>query len=326
MTMLRGKRILLVDRDQGIRKSLTIFFRSIDDCIVSTAENGRQALQILKNEHFDFILCDLLLPDMTGKDCIARMQSLCKDTRTILMVPYGSMESRQSASELMDFLCLEKPFSGEEVAAFLAAMGPLTKKTKTAQGQNPFETYEQTSNPQGSEIPDRRNCMKEEQSMIDKEEDLFEDEDSQKDKYLTFHLAGEDYGVEIRYVTEIIGIQKITEVPDMPDFIRGVINLRGKVIPVMDVRTRFRLPSREYDERTCIIVVDINESAVGLLVDEVREVADIPEAQVEAPPATGKGSGSGYIQGMGKLDNEVKIILNVNRLLNDGELEQMEAA
>jgi purine-binding chemotaxis protein CheW len=168
--------------------------------------------------------------------------------------------------------------------------------------------------------------MQEEQSMIDRQEDLSDDEDSQKDKYLTFHLAGEDYGIEIRHVTEIIGIQKITVVPDMPDFIRGVINLRGKVIPVMDMRTRFRLPSRDYDERTCIIVVDINESAVGLIVDEVREVADIPAGQVEAPPATGKNRGGSYIHGMGKLGNEVKIILNVNRLLNNGELDQLEAA
>ena len=168
--------------------------------------------------------------------------------------------------------------------------------------------------------------MKEEQTMIDQEEDLFEDEDSQKDKYLTFHLAGEDYGVEIRYVTEIIGIQKITEVPDMPDFVRGVINLRGKVIPVMDVRTRFRLPPREYDERTCIIVVDINESSVGLVVDEVRDVADIPAAQVEPPPVTVKSRGGSYIQGLGKLDNEVKIILNVNRLLNDEEFELITEA
>ena len=170
--------------------------------------------------------------------------------------------------------------------------------------------------------------MSEKKELIDRDDDFYdEDEDAQKDKYLTFHLAGEDYGIEIRYVTEIIGIQKITEVPDMPDFIRGVINLRGKVIPVMDVRTRFRLPSREYDERTCIIVVDINESSVGLVVDEVREVADIPEAQVEPPPATGQTKGGSYIQGLGKLDNEVKIILNVNRLLNDGELEPLiEAA
>jgi purine-binding chemotaxis protein CheW len=166
--------------------------------------------------------------------------------------------------------------------------------------------------------------MQEKQSLIDQEDNFFEDEDGQKGKYLTFQLAGEGYGIEIRYVTEIIGIQKITEVPDMPDFVRGMINLRGKVIPVMDVRTRFRLPPQEYHERTCIIVVDINESAVGLVVDEVREVADIPEAQIEAPPASASGMGSRYIQGIGKLNNEVKIILNVNRLLSDGELRQLE--
>ncbi len=169
--------------------------------------------------------------------------------------------------------------------------------------------------------------MAEKKELIDRDDDLYDDdEDAQKDKYLTFHLAGEDYGIEIRYVTEIIGIQKITEVPDMPDFVRGVINLRGKVIPVMDVRTRFRLPPRDYDERTCIIVVDINESSVGLVVDEVREVVDIPENQVEPPPTAGKTSGSRFIQGMGKLDDEVKILLNVGRLLSDDELQKLEAA
>lgn len=156
------------------------------------------------------------------------------------------------------------------------------------------------------------------------DDDLYDDdEDTQKDKYLTFHLAEEDYGLEIRFVTEIIGIQKITDVPDMPDFIKGVINLRGKVIPVMDVRTRFHLASREYDERTCIIVVNINNSSVGLVVDEVREVADIPADQVEAPPRAGKSKGSRYIQGMGKIDEEVKILLNVNQLLYEEELEQI---
>jgi len=152
------------------------------------------------------------------------------------------------------------------------------------------------------------------------DEDLLEDdEDTQKDKYLTFHLAGEDYGIEIRYVTEIIGIQKITDVPDMPPFIRGVINLRGKVIPVMDVRTRFRLPARDYDERTCIIVVDISNCAIGLVVDQVNEVADIPEAQVEPPPKTGKGTSSRFIKGMGKMGDEVKILLDVGMILLDEE-------
>lgn len=146
------------------------------------------------------------------------------------------------------------------------------------------------------------------------EDDFYENEDTQRDKYLTFHLAAEDYGIEIKYVTEIIGIQKITEVPDMPRFIKGVINLRGKVIPVMDVRKRFGLPSREYDVRTCIIVVNINESAIGLVVDEVREVVDIPARQVEPPPKTGSGAGSGFVQGIGKVGDEVKIILDITQL------------
>lgn len=157
-------------------------------------------------------------------------------------------------------------------------------------------------------------------------EEAFEEgwnEDTQKGKFLTFHLANEDYGIEIRYVTEIIGIQKITEVPDMPDFVRGVINLRGKVIPVMDVRTRFHLPPREYDDRTCIIVVNINEMAVGLVVDKVNEVADIPESQIEPAPRSARGNGR-YIKGMGKIGEEVKILLDVSRLLGESELGQMD--
>jgi len=153
-----------------------------------------------------------------------------------------------------------------------------------------------------------------------------DEEDTQKDKYLTFHLAGEDYGVEIIYVIEIIGIQRITELPDMPDFVKGVINLRGKVIPVMDVRTRFRLPRRDYDDRTCIIVVNINDATVGLVVDEVREVASIPGDQVEPPPQTLKSAGSRFIQGMGKMGMDVKILLNVEKLLYEEELAQIQAA
>ncbi|NOQ51562.1 MAG: chemotaxis protein CheW [Desulfuromonadaceae bacterium] len=150
-------------------------------------------------------------------------------------------------------------------------------------------------------------------------------EDTQKDKYLTFHLAGEDYGIEICYVIEIIGIQNITDVPDMPAFIRGVINLRGKVIPVMDVRARFSLPDRDYDDRTCIIVVNIDGTEVGLVVDEVSEVADIPEASVEPPPRTGKGTGGQYIQGMGKIGKEVKILLNIHKLLFSEEMMALVA-
>jgi purine-binding chemotaxis protein CheW len=141
-----------------------------------------------------------------------------------------------------------------------------------------------------------------------------QNEDTLKDKFLTFSLADEDYGIEIRYVIEIIGIQKITKVPNLPIFIKGVINLRGKVIPVMDVRARFGLPARDYDERTCIVVVDIDGAAMGLVVDHVNEVADIHEDQVEPPPASSHVHSGRYVSGIGKMQDSVKILLDIERL------------
>ena len=158
------------------------------------------------------------------------------------------------------------------------------------------------------------------QNTYDLDDDLFDDEDTQKDKYLTFRIASEDYGIAIANVTEIIGIQSITEIPEMADYIKGVINLRGKVIPVMDVRLRFKLPPRDYDERTCIVVVEIDGTSVGLVVDRVNEVADIPEEQVEPAPKS-KRKGGSYIQGIGKIGQEVKILLDINRILYEDELE-----
>ncbi len=154
------------------------------------------------------------------------------------------------------------------------------------------------------------------------EEDDEEGEDTQEDKFLTFVLKQEEYGIEIRHVTEIIGIQNITEVPDMPHYIKGVINLRGKVIPVMDVRMRFGLEERDYDDRTCIIVINIDEQSVGLIVDRVSEVLDIPKGEVEPPPKVKRGESSRFIKGMGKVGDRVKILLNAHQLLfnfNKGE-------
>ncbi len=149
------------------------------------------------------------------------------------------------------------------------------------------------------------------------EEDDEEGEDTQEDKFLTFVLNKEEFGIEIRHVTEIIGIQNITEVPDLPHYIKGVINLRGKVIPVMDVRLRFALVERPYDDRTCIIVINIDEQSVGLIVDRVSEVLDIPKSGIEPPPRVNMGESSRFIQGMGKVGDQVKILLNANQLLFD---------
>jgi len=148
-------------------------------------------------------------------------------------------------------------------------------------------------------------------------------EDTQEGKFLTFSLGNEEYGIAIRNVTEIIGIQNVTDLPDMPGYIKGVINLRGKVIPVIDVRLRFELKERDYDERTCIIVVSINEMAVGLIVDSVSEVIDIPASDIEPSPRVKKGESSRFIQGLGKVNDEVKILLDIQNLLFDTNLESI---
>ncbi|MFH1999459.1 MAG: chemotaxis protein CheW [Planctomycetota bacterium] len=148
-----------------------------------------------------------------------------------------------------------------------------------------------------------------------------EDEDTMKNKFLGFRIGEEDYGIEIRYVMEIVEIQKITEIPETVDYIRGVINLRGKVIPVIDVRLRFHLSMKEYDSRTCIIVVNLENTVVGLIVDSVAEVVDISEEQIAPPPMVQQTPESGFIMGIGITEEGVRILLNVRKVVLDSELE-----
>ncbi|MCM8533737.1 MAG: chemotaxis protein CheW [Lentisphaeraceae bacterium] len=153
---------------------------------------------------------------------------------------------------------------------------------------------------------------------------LEEDQDTQKDKYLTFHIGSEEYAIEIKYVTEIIGMLKVTEVPQTPSYIKGVINLRGKVIPVMDIRLRFGMEPRDYDERTCVIVVHINENTVGLVVDTVSEVLDIPHSNIETSGQLSNASDNNFISGMGKVEDRIKMVIDVDALLFR-DREQIEA-
>ncbi|MEN8908222.1 MAG: chemotaxis protein CheW, partial [Clostridiales bacterium] len=115
-------------------------------------------------------------------------------------------------------------------------------------------------------------------------ENINELEDTQKDKYLTFQLDKESYGIEIKYVTEIIGIQKITEIPELPNFVKGIINLRGKIIPVIDVRLKFGKQYKEYNDRTSIVVIEIKDTLVGLIFDVVSEVLSIVDSNIVDPP------------------------------------------
>lgn len=157
---------------------------------------------------------------------------------------------------------------------------------------------------------------RDDENLLDEDED----EDTIKDMFLTFQLGQEDYGIEISHVTEIVGMQNITEVPDMPNFVKGVVNLRGQVIPVIDMRLRFRMSPREYDERTCIVVVDIQNIQLGLVVDTVNEVRTIPQESISPPPKVCNSQASRYIKGMGKVGEEVLILLDADKVMFEEEL------
>ena len=138
-------------------------------------------------------------------------------------------------------------------------------------------------------------------------------------KYLTFVLGAEQYGVEIVKVREILGVLPITPMPQAPHYVKGVINLRGRVIPVIDTRTKFGMPERESTSETCIIVVDVASKSIGLLVDTVKEVMDISEGQIEPPPRFGAGAGNEFVCGLGKIGDQVKILLDIDRVVGDPE-------
>jgi purine-binding chemotaxis protein CheW len=136
---------------------------------------------------------------------------------------------------------------------------------------------------------------------------------------VTFSIGEEEFGVEILKVQEIIRMLEITRVPKAPDFVEGVINLRGKVIPVIDLRLRFGLTAKEHDKKTGIIVIEINQMIVGFVVDSVSEVLRIPSSTIEPPPPVISGLDSEYISGVGKLDDRLLIMLDLNRLLSKEE-------
>ena len=148
-------------------------------------------------------------------------------------------------------------------------------------------------------------------------------------KYLTFSLDREEYGIGILKVKEIIGMMRITPIPQTPEFVKGVINLRGKVIPVTDLRLRFGMGSIDYNERTCIIVVEINAGSgkihTGIVVDSVSEVLNIKSSDIEDTPSFGTKLNTDYILGMAKMGGGVKILLEIDRVLNSQELEALEA-
>ena len=152
--------------------------------------------------------------------------------------------------------------------------------------------------------------------------------DTQKGKYMTFKSGNEYFGLKIQYVNEIIQFQTITAIPETEEYIKGLVNLRGKMIPVIDVRLRFEEEPFEYNDRTCIIVISVKSKLIGLIVEKIAEVVEIREENILPPPAIGRAekAHNKYVYGIGKVGDSVKLLLDPVKLLNHDDLEAAEQA
>lgn len=152
--------------------------------------------------------------------------------------------------------------------------------------------------------------------------------DEQKDKYMTFRSGNEHYALKIQYVSEIIPFQVITAIPETENYIKGLINLRGKILPVIDVRLRFGQAPFEYNDRTCIIVIMVKDTMVGLVVEEIAEVVEIGDDSILPPPTIMRGDKvqNKYVYGIGRVGNSVKLLIDPDKLLNDNDLTAAEQA
>jgi purine-binding chemotaxis protein CheW len=145
-------------------------------------------------------------------------------------------------------------------------------------------------------------------------------------KYLTFALAEEEYGLEILKVREIISMSEITSVPKTPEYVKGVINLRGMVIPVIDLRLKFAMEEAPYTDETCVIVADVNGVEMGIIVDYVSEVLDIAAGDIEDAPEFGASVNIDFILGMGKAEGRVTILLDISRVLGRSDIQSLTDA
>lgn len=163
---------------------------------------------------------------------------------------------------------------------------------------------------------------------IDLPAEKISEDEIEKEQYMTFRCADEIYGISIKYVNEIIGLSQITKVPETQDYLIGLINLRGKIIPVIDVRIRFGKEPIEYNDRTCVIVIDVKSTVIGLIVDGIDEVAAFAEDEITPPPSVSdlEKQAKKYVFGIGRVNDEVKLLLDPDKLINDPEPEKDDEA
>ena len=152
------------------------------------------------------------------------------------------------------------------------------------------------------------------------------EEDTQKGKFMVFQTGKESYGISISYVNEIVGMQPITAVPEVEDYIKGLINLRGRIIPVIDVRVRFKMEPVEYTDRTCIMIINVKSTTIGLIIEKIAEVDTIMDEDIVPPPSLGhkENEQSKYVYGLARHGDTVKLLLDPEKLIRDEDMELME--
>jgi len=176
-------------------------------------------------------------------------------------------------------------------------------------------------------VPSKKQCVR---SIIQEVNPLEADQmvELQEGKHLTFSLGKETYGIPIQHVQQIIGMMDITEIPRMPKFIKGVTNLRGKIIPILDLRLKFGLPPIDYTDRTCIIIVEMQVNGIkkwmGVVVDAVSEVLNIQSSEIEPPPQYGTQTENDFLTGMGKVKGKVILLLEMQKVLNQEDLKLLQ--
>lgn len=162
--------------------------------------------------------------------------------------------------------------------------------------------------------------------MAEEEKEEMLEEDAQRGQFMTFQVGKEFYGISISYVNEIIMMQPITSVPEVKDYIKGLINLRGKIIPVIDVRIRFKMDPMEYTDRTCIIVINVKSTVIGLIVEKIAEVDNIQDDDIVPPPSLGRKESeqNKYVYGLARTGDTVKLLIDPEKLIKDDDLDVME--
>jgi len=296
-------RILTVDDDKNQLKTLSLSLRS-SGFDVRTAQSADGALSCLETEHreIDLVITDFAMPGMNG---IELLKSIKKKYPAIPVIMISGTEEQTLAENVYENGCsgfIAKPCTIGELDQTINRIFPYPKNYLKEGGQK-------MATGKGMGPPIEAVTIK-------------------TGKYLTFTLKDEEYGIGILRVKEIIGMMQVTSIPRSPDFVKGVINLRGKVIPVIDFRIKFSMDSVPYTERTCIIVVEIDSDdttvLIGIVVDSVSEVLNIGEEDIAPPPQFGTSLNTSYILGMAKIEGSVKILLDIDKILNQEEVTQLD--